>query len=100
MIDLEKSIFGNLLSKPDRAYVLSAYVYRHTPDHASVAKPSSRPLAFTHASDAEWLANTRFQVTKAGRLDRRVKGCWSTPTWPFNPEFRNSARNVPLKGAA
>lgn len=91
MIDFEKSVTGDKLNSEDRRYVLSAYIYRHTPDRCSAAKPASRPFGFTHASDKEWLANTLFQVRKNGRLDKRNGSCHSTPTWPFNPEFRNSS---------
>lgn len=28
-------------------------------------------------SDAQWLASTEFSVTKSGRLDRRIKHCWT-----------------------
>lgn len=88
MIDLEKCVTGDKLSSVDRAHVLRAFIYRHTPDHCSVAKPASRPFGYTHASDKEWLSSTLFQVTKGGKLDQRVHECHSTPTWPFNPEFR------------
>lgn len=43
------------------------------------------PLQFD--SDADWLAHTHFAVTKSGKLDKRVRHCESSPTWPDNPEL-------------
>jgi hypothetical protein len=86
---------GNQLHPADQRFVLAAYVHRFTGDHipAWATKPrpdgSSYPLQF--ANDAEWLANSRFAVRRCGRLDQRVKQCFSAPTWPNNPELRRAA---------
>lgn len=71
------------------------YVHRFTADHkpAWAAKPmpngNAYPVQF--ASDADWLANTDFPVTKRGKLAYRPSDCYSRPTWPHNPELRKGA---------
>ena len=85
---------GSELSAENRRAVLASYVHRftkeHRPEWANRADCAQCPVQF--ASDAEWLANTRFAVTKSGALDKRVKDCESSPTWPDNPELRKPAR--------
>jgi len=77
---------GDKLHPEDRAHVLRAYVHRYTREHrptwANQPRPDGTPYPVHFASDAEWLRNTTFQVTKSGRLDQRVKCCESRPTWP------------------
>lgn len=79
-------VAGCELSATDKAYVLSRYVNRFTREH--IPKWATRPGADgqpqrpRHASDADWLAHTRFAVREDGRLDRKVARCESTPTWP------------------
>lgn len=86
------SALGVELSASDQRYVLAAYVHRFTKDHKPnwANKPWKKGKAYPvqFASDSEWLANTRFVVTKCGALDRRVSQCVSRPTWPDNPELR------------
>lgn len=90
-----KFLLGSELCAEDQAEVLRAYVHRYTGDHKPRwAQPkedvpgivkwgaSEKPYPLQFASDAEWLANTRFAVRKNGRLDRRAKHCYSRPTWP------------------
>lgn len=87
------SKLGSELSASDRAYVLTAYIHRYTKDH----KPAwalwpwkdGKPYPVQFASDADWLANTRFGVTPTGKIDTRLKYCESSPTWPDNPELRD-----------
>lgn len=77
---------GDQLHADDRAYVLSAYIGRHTAQkRAYWAKPNT-PVHFMN--DSEWLSNTWFAVRKDGRLDRRVQRSESHPTFPLNPELR------------
>lgn len=82
-----KSVTGVELTPAEQSLVLRQYPHRYTavrrPAWAAAGK---YPVQFK--DDADWLANTRFQVTPAGRLDRRAKSCHSTPTWPNNPELR------------
>ncbi len=91
-----KTTTGNQLHTDDQRYVLSAFVHRftaqHRPNWANKTIPN-RPNypAVQFASDAEWLANTRFAVRNNGRLDKRAHYCESSPTWPNNPELRNKA---------
>lgn len=91
----ERSKLGSELSVADQRYVLAAFVNRHTRDHPAVwAKGEWRggkPYPMQFASDADWLAHTRFAVTKNGNIDRRVSNCESMPTWPDNPELRANA---------
>jgi hypothetical protein len=83
---------GSKLSGKLQREVLSAFVHRFTGNH----KPAwSRqewrdglPYPLQFASDQEWLENTQFAVTCKDTLDRRVDFCFSSPTWPENPELR------------
>lgn len=88
----ETSRLGSELFPGDRAYVLAAFCHRHTGNHvpawATRPRADGTPYPVHFASDAEWLANTRFAVGAHGDLDRRVSQCYSTPTWPNNPELR------------
>ena len=83
---------GTELNCTDRNHVLAAYIHRFTGNHmpAWAKRPMSTGAAYPlqFASDDEWLANTLFLVTKAGRLEMTVKECESHPTWPNNPELR------------
>ena len=80
---------GNTFSRMDQLLILDRFLERYTGDHmpAWAKVPdnggSAWPLQF--ASDAEWLANTEFAISMAGRLDRRIKRCWEHPTWPGDP---------------
>lgn len=86
------SRLGSELTKEEQSYVLAAFVHRFTRDHkpqwALSPWKDNKPYPVQFDSDKEWLANTRFNVTESGALDRKVKECNSTPTWPDNPELR------------
>jgi len=87
---------GSELSKEDKAHVLRAYVHRFTKDHrpqwaAHITQPGGASYPVQFESDADWLANTRFAVTDSGRLDHRFTDCYSSPTWPDNPELRKAS---------
>lgn len=83
---------GSELHPEDRAYVLRAFVHRFTREHrpgwTRRADCAQCPVQF--ASDADWLAHTRFAVRNDVRIDRRAD-CESSPTWPDNPELRRAA---------
>lgn len=83
---------GTQLSPADQRHVLSAYVHRFTAEHkpawANKPMPNGGRCPVQYASDQEWLANTRFAVTKCGKLDMRSRYCYARPTWPNNPELR------------
>lgn len=83
---------GTDLSAEDQREALSSYVHRYTGDHtpawAKEPRPDGGAYPLQFATDAEWLANTWFKVTAAGRLDHRGKQCQSCATWPNNPELR------------
>jgi hypothetical protein len=81
-------MLGHNLCMPDREHVLNAYTNRHTGDHY---KSHCKYLHFK--DDLDWLRNTYFRVTKKFRLDYRVNGCESYPTWPDNPELRKGIKN-------
>lgn len=74
---------GSKLPANVQREILNRYPYRMT--HESIARwPSAaatmRAGGFRLAvlSDAEWLASTRFAITKHGTLDRRVTHCFSS----------------------
>lgn len=78
---------GGELCPEDQRHVLAAFVHRFTGQHRprwkdkdSSANVRACPVQFK--DDADWLANTFFAVRNDGRLDQRVTGCESHPTWP------------------
>jgi hypothetical protein len=89
---------GSELCAEDQKRVLSEYVHRFTRDHkpkwAADEWKDGKPYPVQFASDADWLANSWFAVRKDGRLDERKHSCYSSPTWPENPELR------PVEGGA
>ena len=91
-IDGRKKL-GIELDAPERRQVLAAYVHRYTGDHrpawAQVPWKDGRPYPLQFSTDADWLAHTYFRTTRTGRLDTRAADCYSTPTWPNNPELRS-----------
>lgn len=95
IIAIENHKLGTELHPDDRKHVLAAYVHRFTAQHkprwahSEWKNGESYPVQF--ASDADWLAHTRFAVNRNGRLDRHVHSCFSSPTWPDNPELRKPA---------
>ena len=62
------------------------YVHRFTGDNVPAwtraPRPCGNPYPLQFRNDADWLANTDFPVTKAGRLAARPSDCRSRPTWP------------------
>ena len=87
---------GTELDHDSQREVLAAYVHRFTGDHkpawAREPMPNGKPYPVQFASDADWLANTLFEVTKAGRLNRRQRYCYSRPTWPNGKGDEGPAR--------
>lgn len=77
---------GAELSPELRRAALARYVHRFTAEHvpawARQPRPDGTPYPVQFASDADWLANTDFPVTKAGQLAERPSDCRSRPTWP------------------
>lgn len=75
---------------------LASYVNRYTRDHRPYWATTGNPDKFPNGvyplqfdSDADWLANTLFPVSKSG--NRLLTGdCQSSPTWPDNPELRRT----------
>ena len=86
---------GAQLCTADQQHVLAAYVHRFTRDHKPAWASNGntwkdgQPYPVQFASDADWLAHTRFAVRGDGRLDQRGHWCESSPTWPDNPELRS-----------
>ena len=83
--------YGNALSYQVQRQALASFVHRFTMDHKpqwackAFSAPAIGPAMFyapQYASDAEWLAKTRFAVRKNGDLDNRAKYCQSE-TGPF-----------------
>ena len=91
---MSASVFGTQLCASDQQHVLVAYVHRFTREHkptwANQPWKDGLPYPVQFASDADWLANTRFAVRVSGRLDQRVHYCESSPTWPDSPELRKN----------
>lgn len=60
VVDLDKCVLGTQLNAADQAHVLATFVHRYTMEHKPVwARPFS---VVQFASDADWLAHTKFQV--------------------------------------
>jgi hypothetical protein len=82
---------GTDLTPAQQRRVLGVYVHRYTGDHIPSwsRKPwrgeACYPLQF--ASDADWLAHTRFPVWASGRIEG---ACDSYPTWPNHPALRTA----------
>lgn len=75
-------VIGTQLSESARRAALARFVHRFTVNNRpqwARANPNYLPQFL---DDSDWLANTRFHVTKSGQLDRRYSHCESTPTWP------------------
>lgn len=77
---------GTELTPCDRQHVVAQFVHRftreHRPDWACQRSPNGTRYQVQFASDADWLANTRFRCKANGRLDKRARHCFSNPTWP------------------
>ena len=74
-------IVGKELSRRVQAECKARFVHRFTREHRPEwARNTTYKPQF--ADDADWLANTYFEVTKNGNLNRRAKYCESYPTWP------------------
>ena len=94
---------GTQLNSEDTAHVLAAYVHRFTGDHkpnwALRGRRDGSPYHVQFANDADWLHHTKFVVTENGRLDHRYKECFSSPTWPDDPELRRPIPQMALATA-
>lgn len=86
---------GTDLTPALQAEAKRLYVHRYTGDHkplwANRPMPSGAAYPVQFADDADWLANTHFEITQKGAFSRRVVHCVSNPTWPHNPELRRVA---------
>jgi hypothetical protein len=84
---------GSLLTPDQRRQALAMYVHRFTGQH--VPEWARHPINGKHhyqvqfRDDADWLANTDFPITKAGKIASRGR-CRSTPTWPEGEGFRDT----------
>lgn len=76
-----KQIQGDKMKPEAQREAMSRFVHRWTGDHTpNWVYRFTGKLQF--GSDKEWLANTKFWVTKSGNLSKRHSTCESTPTWP------------------
>lgn len=67
---------GSLLREDQKKAVKDLFIHRYTGDHTPdwVSPPfDGHPH---YESDDEWLANTTFQMTRHGELDRRCHYCF------------------------
>ena len=89
-ISLMKTLLGSELSPSVRKECLARFVHRFTGQHRPewANGPDSLTCHVQFVDDEDWLAHTRFTVTKSGKLDGRFGHCESSPTWPLNPELR------------
>lgn len=90
-------VLGSHMGEHLQTQVKAKYIWRFTGDnHPKWAQEARRPDGCADpvqfADDADWLAHTYFEVTKQGELSRRSTYCESHPTWPNNPELRESAQ--------
>ena len=85
-----KMLFGSSLRPEVQTECLRRFVHRFTGEHLPqwATRPDCEACPVQFADDWDWLAHTRFHVTKTGKLDGRFDSCESSPTWPFNPELR------------
>ena len=87
-------IRGSQLSKSLQRDVRGMFVHRFTGDHRPAwsnqewKDGQTYPLQF--ADDQDWLENTSFPINEKGTIDKRVDHCFSSPTWPNNPELRTA----------
>lgn len=91
-----KTLKGNELSPGQQRLALSMFVHRFTGDHkpawAFEEWKTGRPYPLQFKDDADWLANTVFNVKDSGDISARHNHCQSSPTWPNNPELRADAQ--------
>ena len=87
---LMKTLLGSELSPSVRNECLARFVHRFTGQHrpAWYNRPDCMACPVQFVDDEDWLAHTRFHVTKTGKLDGQFDSCESSPTWPNNPELR------------
>ena len=85
-----ETLLGSELSPSVQTECLRRFVHRFTGEHRPqwTTRPDCKACPVQFADDWDWLANTRFHVTKTGKLDGSFDFCESSPTWPFNPELR------------
>lgn len=97
-----KKLLGSSLRPEVQRDALARYVQRFTGDHkpawANKIWKDGKPYQVQFATDAEWLANSVFEVKEDGTLAHR--SCTSYPTWPNNPEHRPYVVTSDRRGVA
>lgn len=84
-----KMSLGSELSPKTQTEALRLFINRYTGENCPKwVKQASQKPPVQFADDREWLANTYFHVTKTGDLSKKHRFCYSSPTWPYNPELR------------
>lgn len=73
---------GDLLTQEAQKEALARFVHRFTEQRRPQWAQSNHNYTPQFRDDADWLANSYFQVTKRGTLDKRRSHCESHPTWP------------------
>ena len=91
---------GNQLRETEQRHAKAIYAHRYTMEHKPAWAHKPRTVTddqgrTTHAayapqfaSDADWLANTWFNIKKDGTL--ASASCWSEPTWPLMATHANA----------
>lgn len=83
---------GSELNPDQQKEVKSKFVHRYTgnnkPEWAKQTWKDGKPYPLHFKDDNDWLENTKFAVTKKGKLHAGTKYVDSSPTYPNNPELR------------
>jgi hypothetical protein len=87
-----KYVKGSELTPEQQKEVKAKFVHRHTgnntPQWAKETWKDGKPYPLHFKDDNDWLENSKFAVTKTGKLHNGTKYCNSSPTYPNNPELR------------
>lgn len=90
-----KQVKGSDLRPEVQRDALNRFVHRYTGDHkpawANRIWKDLKPYPLQFKDDTDWLANTLFWVKADGTLSNRHSFCYSSPTWPNNPELRKGS---------
>lgn len=96
---MKQEIGSNLRPEVQRE-ALNRFVHRFTGNHkpawANKIWRDNLPYPLQFKDDADWLANTLFYVKADGTLSNRHSSCYSSPTWPNNPELRKDFSKLVL----
>lgn len=94
-------IKGSELSPELQKEVKARYIYRYTgnnkPQWAKETWKDGKPYPLHFKDDKDWLENTKFAVTKKGKLCNKTKYCQSSPSFPNDPELRKNIKECVME---